>query len=115
MQATGSVLVCDAIDQAGIYSLKRAGLTVTYQPEITTEKLVSSIANYDIIIVRSRTKLTKDIIDLATSAKIIARVGVGLDNIDVVAAEGKNIRVINAPEACYQRCIRISDRLYDVS
>ena len=84
--------------QAGIYSLKRAGLTVTYQPEITTEILVSSIANYDIIIVRSRTKLTKDIIDLATSAKIIARVGVGVDNIDVVAAEGKNIRVINAPE-----------------
>ena len=78
--------------------MKRAGLTVTYQPEITTEKLVSSIANYDIIIVRSRTKLTKDIIDLATSAKIIARVGVGVDNIDVVAAEGKNIRVINAPE-----------------
>lgn len=99
MQATGSVLVCDAIDQAGVSSLERAGLTVTYQPEITTEKLVSSIANYDIIIVRSRTKLTKDIIDLATSAKIIARVGVGLDNIDVVAAERKNIRVINAPEA----------------
>jgi len=99
MQATGSVLVCDAIDQAGISSLERAGLTVTYQPEITTEKLVSSIANHDIIIVRSRTKLTKDIIDLATSAKIIARVGVGLDNIDVVAAERKNIRVINAPEA----------------
>ena len=99
MQATGSVLVCDAIDQVGISSLERAGLTVTYQPEITTEKLVSSIANYDIIIVRSRTKLTKDIIDLATSAKIIARVGVGLDNIDVVAAERKNIRVINAPEA----------------
>ena len=96
-------------------SLKRAGLTVTYQPEITTEKLVSSIANYDIIIVRSRTKLTKDIIDLATSAKIIVRVGVGLDNIDVVAAEGKKIRVINAPEARYQRCVRISDRLYDVS
>jgi D-3-phosphoglycerate dehydrogenase / 2-oxoglutarate reductase len=96
MQATGSVLVCDAIDQAGISSLERAGLTVTYQPEITTEKLVSSIANYDIIIVRSR---TKNIIDLATSAKIIARVGVGLDNIDVVAAERKNIRVINAPEA----------------
>jgi len=99
MQATGSVLVCDAIDQAGVSSLERAGLTVTYQPEITTEKLVSSIANYDIIIVRSRTKLTKDIIDLATSAKIIARVGVGLDNIDVVAAERKNIRVINASEA----------------
>ena len=99
MQATGRVLVCDAIDQAGIQSLQRAGLKVIYQPEITAEKLVASIADYDIIIVRSRTKITNTVIDLATSAKIIARVGVGLDNIDVVAAEEKNIRVINAPEA----------------
>jgi D-3-phosphoglycerate dehydrogenase len=99
MKATGRVLICDAIDQAGVHSLERAGLEVTYQPEITTEKLVDSVANYNILIVRSRTKITKTIIDLATSAKIIARVGVGLDNIDVVAAEERNIRVINAPEA----------------
>jgi len=99
MKATGRVLICDAIDQGGVHILERAGLEVTYQPEITTEKLVASVASYEIIIVRSRTKITKAVIDLATSAKIIARVGVGLDNIDIVAAEEKNIRVINAPEA----------------
>ncbi|MEK6965895.1 MAG: D-2-hydroxyacid dehydrogenase, partial [Thermoproteota archaeon] len=56
------------------------------------------ISNYNIIIVRSRTKLTKELIDHATKCKIIARVGVGLDNIDEAAAKARNIRVINAVE-----------------
>ncbi len=99
MQASGRVLVCDSIDQAGIDSMKRSGLAVDYKPEIKPAELVSSVKDYDVIIVRSRTKVTKEVIDAAARAKIIARVGVGLDNIDVNAAESRNIRVINAPEA----------------
>lgn len=99
MQVSGKVLVCDSIDQAGIDSMKRAGLNVDYKPEIKSAELVSSVKDYDVIIVRSRTKITKEIIDSAASAKIIARVGVGLDNVDVKAAEAKKIKVINAPEA----------------
>jgi D-3-phosphoglycerate dehydrogenase len=99
MQVSGRVLVCDSIDQAGIDSMKRAGLSVDYKPEIKPAELVSSVKNYDVIIVRSRTKITKEIVDAAASAKIIARVGVGLDNVDIKAAEEKKIRVINAPEA----------------
>lgn len=98
MQASGRVLVCDSIDQAGIDSMKRAGLSVDYKPEIKATELVAGVKGYDVIIVRSRTKVTKEVID-ASSAKIIARVGVGLDNVDVKAAEAKKIRVINAPEA----------------
>ena len=99
MHVSGRVLVCDSIDQAGIDSLKRAGLAVDYKPEIRADELVAAAKdNYDVIIVRSRTKVTKDVID-ASSAKIIARVGVGLDNVDVKAAEAKKIKVINAPEA----------------
>ncbi|MGI0020692.1 MAG: hydroxyacid dehydrogenase [Nitrososphaera sp.] len=98
MQVSGRVLVCDSIDQAGIDSLKRAGLVVDYKPEIKPAELVAAARDYDVIIVRSRTKVTKEVID-ASSAKIIARVGVGLDNVDVKAAEAKKIRVINAPEA----------------
>lgn len=98
MQASGRVLVCDSIDQAGIESMKRAGLQVDYKPEIKADELVKTVKDYDVIVVRSRTKVTKDVID-ASSAKIIARVGVGLDNVDVMAAEAKKIRVINAPEA----------------
>jgi D-3-phosphoglycerate dehydrogenase len=99
MQVSGRVLVCDSIDQAGIDSMKRAGLSVDYKPEIKPAELVSSVKDYDVIIVRSRTKITKEVVDAAASAKIIARVGVGLDNVDVKAAEEKKIRVINAPEA----------------
>jgi D-3-phosphoglycerate dehydrogenase len=99
MQASGKVLVCDRIDHAGIDSMKRAGLTVDYMPEINSNELVSSIKNYDVIVVRSRTKVTREIIDAAANAKIIARVGVGLDNVDVDAANAKKIRVITAPEA----------------
>jgi D-3-phosphoglycerate dehydrogenase len=98
MQASGRVLVCDSIDQAGIDSMKRAGLAVDYKPEIKATELVTGVKGYDVIIVRSRTKITKEVID-ASNAKIIARVGVGLDNVDVKTAEAKKIRVINAPEA----------------
>jgi D-3-phosphoglycerate dehydrogenase len=99
MQVSGRVLVCDSIDQAGIESMKRAGLAVDYKPEIKPAELTSSVKDYDVIIVRSRTKVTKEVVDAAANTKIIARVGVGLDNVDVKAAEAKNIRVINAPEA----------------
>ncbi len=99
MQASGKVLVCDSIDQAGIDSMKRSGLTVDYRPEIKPNELVSSVRDYHVLVVRSRTKVTKEVVDAAANAKIIARVGVGLDNVDVKAAESRNIRVINAPEA----------------
>ena len=99
MQVSGKVLVCDSIDQVGIDSMKRAGLTVHYEPEMGRDELVSLVKDYDVLVVRSRTKVTEEVVDAAAQAKIIARVGVGLDNIDVKAAEAKKIRVINAPEA----------------
>ena len=99
MQVSGNVLVCDSIDKIGLDSMERAGLIVHYRPDIKPAELVSSVKDYHVVIVRSRTKVTKEIVDAATKAKVIARVGVGLDNIDVKAAETKQIRVINAPEA----------------
>ena len=99
MQVSGKVLVCDSIDQVGMESMKRAGLTVHYKPEIRPAELMSSVKDYDVLVVRSRTKVTEEVVNAASQVKIIARVGVGLDNIDVKAAEAKKIRVINAAEA----------------
>lgn len=99
MQIDGNVIVCDSIDERGIGILKNAGLLVEYLPEISNQELITKVKDYDVIIVRSRTKITKEIIDNATNAKIIARVGVGLDNIDTVEAQKKNVEVINAGEA----------------
>ena len=99
MQIEGSVIVCDSIDEKGIEILKKAGLTVDYLPEITNQELISKVKDYDVIVVRSRTKITKEVIQNAKRTKIIARVGVGLDNIDTNEAQNNNIEVINAGEA----------------
>ena len=99
MQVSGSVLICDSINQTGIGILKKAGMQVDYKPNILTDELLSIVKDYQVILVRSRTKITREIIQAASNAKIIARAGVGLDNIEVTAAEEKGIRVVNAPEA----------------
>lgn len=98
MSMNQSVLICDQVAPILNEILQKNGLQINYEPEITPDQIKEKIANFDIIIVRSRTKITKEMIDRTTKCKIIARVGVGLDNIDVDAAKAKNIRVINAAE-----------------
>lgn len=93
------VLVCDSINKKGVEILTKAGMIVDYQPDIESERLASIVREYDVLVVRSRTNASKDIIENGSSLKIIARVGVGLDNIDTNCAQSKKIEVINAPEA----------------
>ncbi len=93
------VIICDPIDTKGVDILKNNGFDVNYQPDIDTNEIKNIIHEYDIIVVRSRTKINKEIIEKATRVKVIARVGVGLDNIDVDEASKRQIKVINAPEA----------------
>ena len=99
MQVEGKVIICDTIDDAGVTIIKKAGLIVEYKPDIESDELLTSVKDCDVIIVRSRTKITKKVIDFASNVKIIARVGVGLDNIDTNYAESKGIKVLNASEA----------------
>ena len=98
MSMNQSVLICDQVNPILNEILEKNGLQITYEPEITPEQIEEKIGNFEVVIVRSRTKITKDMIEKASKCKIIARVGVGLDNIDQVAAKEKNIRVINAVE-----------------
>ena len=74
-------------------------MKVDYKPNILADELLSIVKDYEVILVRSRTRITREVIQVASNAKIIARAGVGLDNIEVKAAEDRSIRVINAPEA----------------
>ncbi len=99
MSFNESVLICDEVAPVLNKVLEENGLKVTYEPEITPEQIKEKIGEFNIVVVRGRTKLTKELIDNADNCKIIARVGVGLDNIDEDAAKAKNIRVINAVEA----------------
>ena len=98
MSLNQSVLICDQVNPILKEILEKNGLKVTYEPEITTEQIAEKIGNFNVVVVRGRTKLVKELIEKADNCKIIARVGVGLDNIDEDAAKVKNIRVINAVE-----------------
>ncbi len=98
MGFSDSVLICDEVDPILNKVLEDNGLKVSYEPTITPEQILEKISSFNIVIVRSRTTITKEMIDNAENCKIIARVGVGLDNIDQNAAKEKNIRVINAVE-----------------
>ena len=98
MSLSKSVLICDQVNPILNEILQKNGLQITYEPEITPEGIAEKIGNFEVVIVRSRTKLTKELIDKANKCQIIARVGVGLDNIDQITAKEKNIRVINAVE-----------------
>ncbi len=98
MSLNQSVLICDHVNPTLKEILEKNGLKVTYEPEITTEQIAEKIGNFQVVVVRGRTKLSRELIEKADKCKIIARVGVGLDNIDQEAAKEKNIRVINAVE-----------------
>ena len=98
MSLNQSVLICDHVNPTLKEILEKNGLKVTYEPEITPEQIADKIGNFQVVVVRGRTKLSRELIEKADKCKIIARVGVGLDNIDQEAAKEKNVRVINAVE-----------------
>jgi D-3-phosphoglycerate dehydrogenase len=93
------VLVSDPIDDEGVRMLRDAGFTVDLRTDIAAEELMEVIGGYDAAVVRSRTKLTAEVLGKAAGLKAIARAGVGLDNIDTGYAEEKDIAVFNSPEA----------------
>lgn len=90
------LLICDKVDSLMLDELNKREFDVNYEPEITSMKLKDSIEKYDIVILRSRTKLTQDILEKAVNLKIIARAGIGVDNIDTKYAKSRNIQVITA-------------------
>ena len=85
------VLVADTIHKDAIEKLQKAGIELTLQTDITADQLVDTIGEYDAIIVRGRTKVTRDVIEAGQSLKVIARSGVGLDNVDLAYAREKGI------------------------
>ena len=75
------------------------GIEAVYSPSISREELLKVVSGYDALIIRSRTKVDKELIDRATNLKLVARPGTGLDNVDVDYAKSKGITVVNSPES----------------
>jgi len=92
------VLVNDGIHAVGQQMMEDAGFEVDTN-KVAQEDLGSKLPDYHAICVRSATKVRKDLIDQCPNLKVIARGGVGLDNIDVDYAKSKGIRVVNTPAA----------------
>ncbi|MCX7766975.1 MAG: phosphoglycerate dehydrogenase, partial [Candidatus Sumerlaeia bacterium] len=92
------ILIGDSLSKEGIKILQQGpGFEVDYKPEITPEELKSIIPQYDALVVRSRTKVPKDVINVADRLRLIGRAGAGVDTIDVEAATKKGIIVMNTP------------------
>ena len=91
------VLISDAMDNVAEKILALNNIEVDVKTDFTPEELINNIQNYDGLIVRSATKVTKELIDNAKNLKIIGRAGAGVDNIDLISAKEKNIIVMNTP------------------
>ena len=93
------LIVCDPIAPAAVKAIKKAGIKLDVQDDITPENLEAVIADYDAMVIRSRTKVRQPLIDKAENLKLIIRGGVGIDNIDVAYARSRGIEVRNTPAA----------------
>ncbi len=91
------LLIADDISEEGRKILTES-LEVVYQPEISAQELLASIDKYDALLVRSRTKVTAEVIRAGKKLKVIGRAGVGVDNIDINVATECGIVVLNSPE-----------------
>ena len=93
-----TVLISDKLAKEGKDVLEENGIAFEEKIGLSPDELRAVIAEYDGIIVRSKTELTRDIIESASSLRIIGRAGTGVDNVDLEAATERGILVVNAPE-----------------
>lgn len=95
---TFRVLIADPLNEDGIYPLRQAEqIQVDLRTDLTPDGLLDIIDQYDALLVRSQTKVTKEVIEKGTKLQVIARAGVGVDNIDIDAATEYGVVVVNAP------------------
>ena len=94
------ILVCDRLEEKVLDKFEELGeITNISESKTKTEDLKSNIVDTEIVVIRSGTKINKDILENANNLKIIARCGVGVDNVDIEEATNKKIYVTNSPNA----------------
>jgi D-3-phosphoglycerate dehydrogenase len=93
------ILVCDPIHDEGVRMLREAGFDVDLETSITGQELVERVGDYDAIVIRSRTKVTREVLEASERLRAVARAGVGLDNVDLKTAKERGVEVLNSPEA----------------
>ncbi len=92
------VLVAETISEAGVAVLTEGGVEVDVRTGLSADELTATIGDYDGLIVRSQTKVNKELIDAAVRLQVVGRAGIGVDNVDVDAATRRGIVVLNTPQ-----------------
>ena len=95
---TWKVLITDGLSAKGIAILSSAA-QVDNKPDISADDLLKVAGEYDAMVVRGRTKVTPAVFEAAKKLKVVGRAGVGVDNIDLTAARGHGVTVVNAPKS----------------
>jgi len=93
------ILVTETIADGGLDRLRAAGHDVDVQVGLSPDELVSAIADANALIIRSATRVTADVLAAAPELLVVGRAGIGLDNVDVVAATERGVMVVNAPQS----------------
>lgn len=102
------ILICDNVSEGMVSGLESEGFNFDYRPDITRKELLETIGDYHVVVVRSRTKIDSEVIEKAGRLKIIARAGIGVDNIDLARAEAKNIEVVTTKTAPTQSVVELN-------
>ncbi len=93
------VLIADKLSPAAVAIFKERGVELDNKPGMTKEELLAVVDQYDGIAIRSATKITADVIKAAKKLKVVARAGIGVDNVDIPAATAAGVIVMNTPSA----------------
>src|SRR5487761_644208 len=91
------VLISDKLSPAAVEIFRRRGIDVDLKPGLSPADLRAIIASYDGLAIRSATKVTRELLDVATRLKVVGRAGIGVDNVDVKSATTRGVVVMNTP------------------
>uniref|UniRef100_A0A7C5XI41 3-phosphoglycerate dehydrogenase n=1 Tax=Ignisphaera aggregans TaxID=334771 RepID=A0A7C5XI41_9CREN len=101
-----SVLIIDRVSEKFLEGLASKGFNIDYRPGLDKKEVLEVIGNYNILVFRGRLKIDREIITAGEKLKVLARYGIGLDNVDVDYAVKRGIAVVNAPNAS---CVSVAE------
>jgi D-3-phosphoglycerate dehydrogenase / 2-oxoglutarate reductase len=91
------VLISDKLSPAAVEIFRNRGIEVDLKPGLSPADLRAIIGGYDGLAIRSATKVTKELLDVATRLKVVGRAGIGVDNVDIRSATTRGVVVMNTP------------------
>ncbi len=95
---THHILIPDSVDQRAITLLHEAGMNVTAPGSMSRAETLAAVPEADALVIRSATRVDAEMLEAATRLRVIARAGVGVDNVDLVAATQRGVVVMNTPD-----------------